>query len=231
MKTFLAALLMVCFTASGLSAHELWLEKGEGTYSVLYGHRAEDGHGTEIIPYKPEEVLEIKCFDHNGRETAVDIQKETPVTMQGNCAAVNTVFSSGYWTKTPKGTKNIAKDQAGTPIYSWYSLESAKRIDAWSKALERPLTDSLEIVPRNNPLALKKGAKLRLRVFFKGQPLENAVVTYDGKPRGATDREGRVNLRIKHAGFQMISTSHKEKNSSPKADDTIYSTNLIFEAQ
>ena len=231
MKTFLHAMFIVCFAASGLYAHELWVEKGDGSYTVLYGHRAEGGHEAEIVPYKSGDVLDVKCFDTAGQETAADVQKDIPVTLKGDCAVVHSVFSSGYWTKTVTGTKNISRDKAKTPIYSWYSLESAKRIDVWNKTLKQPLTESLEIIPLHDPLTLKKGDKLRLLVSFNGNPLENVVVTYDGNPRGTTDREGKLNLRVRHSGFQMISASYKEKNASPKADETIYTANLNFEVK
>lgn len=222
---------IVCFTASGLYAHELWVEKADGSYRILYGHRAEEEHKPEIVPYKSGDVLDVKCFDSTGQEIVADIQKNTPVSLKGDCAVVYSVFSSGYWSETVTGTKNISRDKVKTPIYSWYSLESVKRIDAWSEAMKKPLTDSLEIVPLHNTLILKKGAKVRLLVTFNKKPLENVVVTYDEKPRGTTDRAGRVNLRIRHSGFQMISASYKKKNPSPKADETIYTANLNFEVK
>jgi len=233
MKTFLHVMFIVCFTASGLYAHELWIERADGSYRILYGHRSEGEHKGEIVPYKSGNVLDVKCFDSAGQEIVSDVQKNTPVSFKGNCAVVYSVFSSGYWTKTVTGTKNISRDKAKTPIYSWYSMESVKRIDAWGEAIKKPLTDSLEIVLLHDPLKLKNGEKLRLLVTFNKKPLENVVVTYDEKPRGTTDRAGRVNLRVRHSGFQMISASYKNRNKKPsiKADETIYTANLNFEVK
>lgn len=53
-------------------------------------------------------------------------------------------------------------------IDSWLSLEAIKRLDRWSKALVRPVTQELELVPLDNPMTLKNGDKMRLRVWFQG---------------------------------------------------------------
>lgn len=52
-------------------------------------------------------------------------------------------------------------------IDSWLSIESVKRIDRWGDGLAQPLTGELELVPTHNPLALKVGEKLRVRVFYR----------------------------------------------------------------
>ena len=231
MKKFLYVPFIFLFLSSYLYAHELWIEKENGSYTVMYGHKDTLEHEAETIVYKPENVLEVKCFDGDGKEVVASASKDPPVTLQGDCAVVYSLFSSGYWTKTPYGTKNIPKNETKVSIYSWYSIEISKRFDEWNDNLRQPLTDYLEIIPMNDPFKLKKGNKVRLLAVFKGKPIQNVVVSYDGKPRGTTDEKGRINIRIRHAGFQIISVTYKEKNDSPKADETVYTANLNFEVE
>jgi nickel transport protein len=54
-------------------------------------------------------------------------------------------------------------------------------------------------------------------------------VSYDGKPRGTTGRDGRINIRLRHGGFQVIQASLTRPDASGKADEVIHSANLNFE--
>lgn len=115
------------------------------------------------------------------------------------------------------------------PIKSWLSYESVKRIDGWDAKLARPLTQGLEITPLDDPLRLHEGEKVRLVVTFEGRPIEGAAVAYDGKPRGATGADGRINIRIRHAGFQIIQASLTLPSAAPEADEVVHTANLNFE--
>mgnify|MGYP001814810636 CR=1 FL=1 len=76
---------------------------------------------------------------------------------------------------------------------------------------------------------LVPGKKLRLLVAYRKQPAEGVVVTYDGKPRGQTGPDGRINIRVRHAGFQVIQASLSRPDPSGMADEIIRTTNLNLE--
>jgi nickel transport protein len=115
------------------------------------------------------------------------------------------------------------------PVESWLSHDSVKRIDHWTESLARPLAGGLELTPLEDPLRLRKGKKLRLRVSFDGEPVGDAVVAYDGKPRGQPGPDGRINIRLRHGGFQVIQATLTRALSSEKADEVIHSSHLNFE--
>jgi nickel transport protein len=210
-------------------AHDLWLEKESGGFGLYYGHQRSAHEGAEFVEYKPEWVQQALCFDGAATETAFESHSSYPYRMRGQCAAAFVLTSSGYWTKTPYGTENVPRTEARMPLRSWLSYESVKRLDQWNEALAKPLAPGLEITPREDPLILRKGKKLRLRVTFDGQPVEGAVVAYDGKPRGRTGPDGGINIRVRRGGFQVIQASLDRPDASNKADEVIYSTNLNFE--
>ena len=54
-------------------------------------------------------------------------------------------------------------------------------------------------------------------------------MSYDGKPRGTTGRDGRINVRVRHGGFQVIQASLTLPDPSGKADEIVHSANLNFE--
>ncbi|EDP74008.1 DUF4198 domain-containing protein [Hydrogenivirga sp. 128-5-R1-1] len=210
-------------------AHDLWIEKHKNNYILYYGHKHPSYGEKKLIKYNPENIQSVKCIDKDGNKIEIDVKKEYPLVINKNCAIIYVDISSGYWTKTPYGTINKPKNQIDTPIKSWLSYENVKRINLWGKNLEKSFTKKLDIIPVNDPLKLQEGDKIRLLITFDGKPAKNIPVAYDGKVRGITDSHGRINIRIKHKGLQLIEATYKEKIISTKADEVIYSTTLNFE--
>jgi len=129
------------------------------------------------------------------------------------------------------GTKNQGKAELFGVLRSWQALESVKRVEAWTERLRNPLSTDLELVFTENPFVLAVGDKLRLTVVSHGEPAQGVTVAYDGDPRGVTGDDGRINLRIRHKGLQLITASLEEPLDSEKADKRVRSTILMFEIQ
>ena len=211
-------------------AHDLWLEPGPGGLTVQYGHHPQlVSHGGETrIAYAPAIVKSALCVDAGGSQRPAKFSSTYPVRVEGDCAVAYVLTSSGYWTKTTAGTKNLKKTEATAPLSAWQSFESVKHVAAWSDAAAKPLGVPLEIVPADNPLALHDGDKLTVRVLANGQPVPDAVVSYDGKPRGETDSVGAVNVRVRHGGLQLIQATVRSPHTGPEADEVVHTTALTF---
>lgn len=64
----------------------------------------------------------------------------------------------------------------------------------------------------------------------RGKSREGVTVAYDGKLRGVTGKDGRMNIRIRHGGLQVIIGSIDEPPlDHTKADKLIRATSLFFE--
>lgn len=218
--------------AAGMSAavaHDLWVEPEAGGYRLLYGHHPRVSHeGTRQIAYAPDIVKSIVCLDAAGGRRPAEAGGGSPLKIQGECDVLYVLTSSGYWTKTTAGTKNLKKTEAASPLGSWQSFESVKHIARRGSGAASPLATPLEIVPAGNPLALKDGDKLTLRVLANGQSVADATVSYDGKPRGQTGADGTVNIRMKHAGLQLIQAATRTSHAGPEADEVVHTTALTF---
>ena len=213
MPRYLAPLLLAgCVSAPAvISAHDLWVEPEAGGYQVLYGHHPQVSHeGARQIPYAADVVKSVVCLDAAGGRRPTKAGGSSPVKVEGDCAVLYVLTSSGYWSKTPTGTKNVRKTEATAPLGSWQSFESVKHIAQWGPGAANPLGTPLEIVAADNPLALKD------------------VVTYDGKPRGQTGADGTVNIRVKHGGLQLLQASTRTPHAGPEADEVVHTTALTF---
>jgi hypothetical protein len=114
------------------------------------------------------------------------------------------------------------------PVRAGSPTTASKRIDRWAEPW-RSRSRQVSADPLEDPLRLRKGEKLHLRVTFDGKPVEDADVAYDGKPRGRPGPDGAINIRLRHGGFQVIQASVTRSLASEKADQVIHSTHLNFE--
>lgn len=225
----LLTLLMPALPGGPVLAHDLWIARNGDLHTLNFGHEGSGHAGAKRLEYKPEQVREASCFNAAGTALRAETGRVWAVTLRGDCAATWFLASSGYWSKTPYGTQNLPRSEAGTVLDSWLSVESVKRLDAWGEALARPLTGELEIVPLADPLRLKPGDKLRLMVSLDGRPAAGATVAYFGHPRGVADAQGRVNVRLRQPGLQLVQASLETPLQDGKADRLVRATALQFE--
>ena len=222
-------LIVLAFCAPLALAHDLWLEKTGRHWTLYQGHRHSAHAGAETLAYGMNFVTAGKCLDERGGARPLAVAGTAPWTASGDCAALLVEVSSGYWSKTPWETKNVPKAEAPGALKSWLSKESVKLLARWSGAFAQPLGEGLEIVPTTDPFALKPGDKLVVRVLRGGKPLVGVPVAYHGAPRGETDPDGRIAIRLRHAGVQLISTSAESPLMDGKADLEIAAATLQFE--
>ncbi len=224
------AFIFVLILISSLSfSHNMWIERQGNFYVLHYGHRHSTHGGKKEIRYDSNNVLEVQCFDENLKAQKVDILKEYPLKIFGNCSNLYILFSSGYWTKTPYGTENLPKNKVKMAVDSWLSYESIKYIENFPKL--NPISNKLEILPLNDVFSLKEGEKMRFKVFFNKKPISNVPVAYNGKPMGLTDEEGKINIKLRERGFQYIEVSYKEEVKKEEMNKIIYTSILNFEVK
>lgn len=222
--------LLLLLPAFPLLAHDLWLERGSDGVTLYQGHKHSAHGGAETIPYEPAFVKEALCLEASGRTRPLALAKTAPWRSAAtDCAAIRVAASSGYWTKTPWETKNVPKTGVAGAIRSWLSQESVKRVDRWVPGADRPLSEGLELTPTVDPLALKPGDKLIVLVTENRQPRAGVPVAYGGDTRGATGDDGRIAIRLRHGGTQMIAASVEAPLDDGKADVAIKSAILQFE--
>jgi nickel transport protein len=213
-------------------AHDYWFERINEDYLLHRGHRFSQHQGENEVPFDPKIITGAHCLRPNETSPLPAVVGESyPLRVEGPCIAVMVTADSGYWSQTLTGTRNQGKDELFGVLRSWQAFESVKRVEAWTDRLRAPLSEDLELLFTENPFTLAVGDKLRLTAVFRGEPVKGVTVAYHGDPRGVTGDDGRVNLRIRHKGLQMISASLEEPIESKKADKRVRSTILMFDIQ
>jgi nickel transport protein len=225
-------LFVLLLLAPATHAHDYWLEAVGEDYLLHRGHRFSRHGGEEEVPFDPSIVTGAHCLRRaDAAPRPTEISSGYPPRIGGPCLALVVAADSGYWSQTLTGTKNQAKDELFGVLRSWHALESVKRVEGWNERLRQPLSDGLELVFTRDPFGLSPGDKLRLMATLGGAPARGATVAYDGDPRGVTGEDGRINLRIRHEGLQVITASLEEPLGSAKADKRVRSTVLMFDIE
>lgn len=212
-------------------AHDYWFER-EGMEYVLYrGHHFADHKGKAIVPYDPAIIQHISCVSPDGVPQSVPPPTQYPVRIPGPCARLTVEVDSGYWSETGIETIHQSKEEVPDALYSWRAIESMTLLNAWHKLNHPPsFPHGLEIFLERDPFLIEEGEKLRLVVLQAGKPRQGVSVAYDGNPRGVTGQDGRINIRVRHSGLQVITGSIKEPApDTRKADTLLRSTALLFE--
>lgn len=214
-----------------VEAHDYWFQL-EGQEYVLYrGHHFGEHEGETIVPDGPAIIEHITCVSPDGILQLVPPPTQYPLRISGPCARLTVEMKSGYWSETGIETINQSKEQVPEALYIWRAIESTTLLNSWNQ-LEPPssLPQGLEIFFEKNPFLVEEGEKLRLVVLQAGKPRQGVTVAYDGNPRGVTGQDGRINIRVRHGGLQVITGSIKEPADDPgKAETLLRSTTLLFE--
>lgn len=220
---------LLALVACPALAHDLWVDREASAYVLYQGHRHSAHSGPEVVPYEVSSVKEALCVADNGGTKALPLGKTHPVRVTGDCATLLISFSTGYWSKTAWETRNQPKTGISGVMKSWYSEESLKLLERWRGASAAVVGQGLEISPVTNPLLAKEGDKLTFLVTDGGKPVAGVPVAYAGETRGATGSDGKVGIRLRQTGRQLISASLESPLADGKADSSIRTATLQFE--
>ncbi|HBT96916.1 MAG TPA: hypothetical protein DEB25_04405 [Desulfobulbaceae bacterium] len=208
-KTIAVASLLSMFAATA-QAHDFWAgsqtaEPGK-PLAVFLGQGHNFPTGDEIKAdeiggrYNTPEVLGAKgkIALKQGVRPWEYSSKETPPPGTYILAVSQ---NPGFFSRTPDGYVTKNKKEAPDAISCRMSVGFGKEVISVGGVLDstlavKPIGQTLEIVPLINPVGLKAGEKLPVRVLFKGKPLPGAEVKayFAGfSEDGAVAFAGRVN--------------------------------------
>ena len=210
--------------APAAGAHGIWIAQRHGDQAVIYGHGASDE------AYDPAKIVELKAYDSSLAPVGLKQKTEDDhayVHGDARHAVITAVFDNGFWTEKTDGSwenkpKSKVKDGKTTGRYFKY----ATSIVAHPKAELKPFGMPLEIVSLADPTTLKAGDELTIQVLADGRPVPDAKVTAEyttasHEPVLKTDSQGKLTIRIRNQGLNVIVASMSEKTPASADQDEI----------
>lgn len=237
-KTIFLSLMLALLVSHTVMAHDTWIQKRDGELVVFRGHEG------KAEGYDPTLVKEAKAVDAKGTPVAMDIKKnkeDASLSTQGTPVVVAALYDSGYWLKTTEGWKKATKRE-GT---GKYNIVEALKSKQFCKNVLTPCPENtkavgqlFEVVPLKDPMTLKVGDKLPVKVVMDGKPVEGVIVANGGghesekKNPLKTDKDGVAQVAIEKKGLQLVKASHKVPiKNDPDADVLHLASTVTFIVQ
>lgn len=253
---------LVALAAVPARSHDLWLEpstfSAKVNEAVHVSLRVGEHFKGEPVPRDPARIERFVIIGPEGERPVVGKEGDDPAGMtRASQAGVHAV---GYVTRPvhleleaekfesylkEKGFERIIEERArlgeskkaGREDYS-RSIKSLIRVgDAGVEGFDRALGLPLELVPVQNPFAVKAGDKIAFRLLLNGKPLSGALVDTTSKrgestapPQSArTDERGEVTFTAGGPGTWLLCAVHMERLTTETAEWRSTWTSLTFE--
>lgn len=250
-QTTLALGLLALLTASSARAHDTWLipdhfKTAPKTSVTLYLTSGMAFPALETGP-KRARVQAAKCRLAGETFDIAEISEE-PKSLR----FVTDVPAPGlatFWVKFPPKEIELKPEQvheyleeigaSAALLTQWEEMKPPRWRELYSKhqktfvrvgtppaedqSWKEPVGVALEIVPQQDPTAVKVGGEFAVRVLKDGKPFPdfplNAVAGGEGKgDTRKTDAEGRVSFPVQKAGAWLLRGTEVRKSSKPEAD-------------
>lgn len=229
-RTVKVALLLASlfFLVPDLDAHDFRIEPQGPDFMVIYGH------GNQRAAFDLSKIKSIQAFDRHGK--AIDLPPEKRgdgllLKAPRELSWISVEIDDGYWSKTLYGWKNLPKREARRVVEAIRSFSYAKAILSWSDRFQEPDPPMrLNLIPLKNPLEMKPGDLLPLKVLYGGRPLAGIEAEGgDHQKVATTDQDGVAKIQLSK-GYQVITVKHKERlKDDPDADYITITSTLAFE--
>ncbi|RUS96262.1 hypothetical protein DSM106972_088040 [Dulcicalothrix desertica PCC 7102] len=207
LKELLLAVAFLPLMMQAASAHVIWYDYQNGEYKVLYGH-PEEGP----IAYDTTRFKEAVAYDSQRQTIPFTINRQpdgVSLTSTGNVAALTGFLDNGFVADVAGNRySRISESEVAQNKDVRHLLKYTKALYDWSPALAESFNQPLEILPLQNPLEVKAGDNLNVRVLYQGKPASDANLEYLGQvvPIG---QDGIFSIPIGVGGLQQVEAQYE----------------------
>jgi len=235
-----AALALSFFTCTPVQAHFPWLIIEDGAidanrplkWVIGFGHRfplsgfmnGEDLKDTVIFGPNTGDKTVVTAL------SGIQFTSPSPLTKEGGYvlaaerqASFFTKTTEGYKRQPKKGLKNVLS----SGYYHSY-MKAVANVGEVGGKVDTVVGHDLEIIPLANPLTLRPGDYLPIKILLRGKPFKTEfLATYGGFSTengvyayaASTDKQGMGKIRILAPGAWLIKVNHKEPYQDPEMCD------------
>jgi nickel transport protein len=216
------------------SAHDIWITlagPADARRAII-----NYGHPYDRPPTVADKIIDIFAITKNGQESLIQglrttrdgewLVVETKPFHDDGHTLIAVRYDNGYWIKTADGYRNATNREVPDAVEGLWSVKFGKTLTGIETPWDKILGHELEIVPLSDPLTVKPGETLRLRVLFRGKPLPAGkiergdgvtVVAEADIPRFTTDTDGVAEVPIVKSGPMQLVIDHEVSPSATPA--------------
>ena len=191
------------------------------------------GEGPIDNAYDPACALGIDAYDVDFMPTTierVDYSDHMSVVPSDRLGVTATFFDYGYFAKTTDGKVIPTRDYSNIENLKSVTYAYKYNVHYWSPDVTPAgiYNVPIQIVPEVNPLTLRRGDTLRLRIYKDGAPYANAPVIADVlgdlTNEMQADANGEISVRIANNGLNVIGVEVGFPTDNPIVTKKIFSS-------
>jgi uncharacterized GH25 family protein len=258
----ISVFLMVILVGGIVQAHEFWLQPKKYRYQLgeevkidLMVGESFTGELWDLNRHKAEKVnlhriggvrditKEVKLTKGNNLSVKADLEGTYLISMQSNDAYLQMEAMAFNDYLKEDGLDNILSErkklnQLNIPSKEFYTRYAKVMVQVGEKrdnTFKKMIGLRYEIVPDQNPYALKTGDYFQCNVFYEGKPAAHALVKVWSKIKDTTflqniytEKDGSIRFPISTSGEWMVSSVKMIKSERVGADYHSLWASLVF---
>ena len=250
----ISIIILMSGQVSMVEAHDLWITMDQYSLSnntatdgtVFSSHQFPAPADDALAPERLDAVFFITPSAQRipaSAKSAGGYGATAPFKEKGTCVAV-ALPVNGFATKTPDGyQRGKSKKDVKNSVLCRYSQKFAKAVfsvgNAGGNAYSQTLGHAMEIIPLKDPVQLKTGDILPVKVLLEGKPARIYVFgTYAGFSELAntfayttrTDKKGIAEIKLIHDGVWLLIAKQEETYpNAAECDKQTWAASLTFE--
>lgn len=222
--------------AAPLSAHGIWFAQRAKQLALVYGVGADDLDAVKRLPL----IKSVAGYDADWAPVKTSLRAAGPIPLVDSdepVAAVAAVMDYGLWSKTPDGEwHNKGRDEVPTATLAEHNWKYAVYLTQ-TPTKQVPLFEGhmLQLVPVGTTIPQKMGEPIKVRAYFKGQPIAGATIMSDyvNDPDEAapvkTAADGTAAIKVRNQGNNVLMAIYVgPADDKSKADHSEYRASLSF---
>lgn len=221
--------------AAPAGAHGIWFAQRARQLALIYGVGADDLDAVKRLPL----VKTVAGYDADWAPVATRLREAGAIPVVDNdepIAAVAAIMDYGYWSKTPDGEwHNKGRDEVPDATLAEHNFKYALHL---TQLPTRPVPliegHTLQMVPADLAIPQKMGEAMKVRVYYKGKPVEGATVMQDyvNDPDEAaparTGPDGTATIKLRNQGINVLMAIYVGQTTDRKVDHEEYRASLSF---
>ena len=207
-------------------------------HGVYYANRLDQkalvlGEGPLDNAYDPACVLNIDAYDVSFMPTTVNrvnYSNHIAITPSDKLGVSVTFFDYGYFAKTTDGKVIPTRDYSNIKNLMAVTYARKYNVHYWNADVMPGgiYNVPIQIVPSVNPLTLRRGDTLMLRIYKGGKPYANAPVIADvvgnlGEVVEADDN-GYISVRVANNGVNVIGVEVALPTNDANVTEKVFSS-------
>lgn len=216
-------------------AHGIWFAQRARQLALIYGVGADDLDAVKRLPL----VKTVTGYDSDWAPVATRLREAGAIPVVDNdepIAAVAAIMDYGYWSKTPDGEwHNKGRDEVPNATLAEHNFKYALHLTQLpTKPVPLLEGHMLQLVPADLNIPQKMGEPMKVRVYYKGKPVEGATVMQDyvNDPDEAapakTGPDGTATIKLRNQGINVLMAIYVGQTTDKKVDHEEYRASLSF---